>query len=210
MSTNPSCDPIGEGDLSELRQTARQLPVENPDLWRRFKLGDEQAVADLYDRYSRLVYSVAYQILRDPGTSEDVLQDVFLQLWRVPDAFDPSKGTLGAWLTVVSRRRAIDRLRKRKAETDVADLVVSVDATQLDDAALNQFTHKVGALLKDMPQKLRVAFELAYMHGLTHCEISERLGSPLGTTKSRIRQALDFIRKKLNGNRENTNGDGHV
>ena len=63
MSTNPSRDPIGEGDPSEPRQTARQLPVENPDLWRRFKLGDEQAAADLYDRYSQLVYSVAHQVL---------------------------------------------------------------------------------------------------------------------------------------------------
>jgi RNA polymerase sigma-70 factor (ECF subfamily) len=117
---------------------------------------------------------------------------------------------LAAWLTVVSRRRAIDRLRKRRAETDVADLVVSVEATQLADAALNQISHKVGALLADMPQKLRVAFELSFMQGLTHCEISERLGSPLGTIKSRIRQALDFIRKKLDGNRANTNGNGHV
>lgn len=209
MSTNSSRDPFGEADLSQDRQTARHLPMDS-DVWRRFKLGDEQAAADLYDRYSQLIYSVAHQVLRDPGTSEDVLQEVFLQLWRVPDAFDPAKGTLAAWLTVVSRRRAIDRLRKRRAETDVADLVVSVEATQLADAALNQISHKVGALLADMPQKLRVAFELSFMQGLTHCEISERLGSPLGTIKSRIRQALDFIRKKLDGNRANSNGNGHV
>jgi RNA polymerase sigma-70 factor, ECF subfamily len=209
MATNPSRGSFREGDLSQPRQTARQPPEADSDLWHRFKLGDEQAAADLYDRYSQLIYSVAHQVLHDPGTSEDVLQEVLLQLWRVPDAFEPAKGSLGAWLSVVSRRRAIDRLRKRKAEIDIDEVIVPINATQLADAALNQITDKVSALLEDMPQKLRVTFELAYMQGLTHSEISERLGDPLGTTKSRIRLALDFIRKKLGCDRANTNGNGH-
>lgn len=210
MSTNPSRDLSRECDLSQDRRTAQQLPVSDADLWGRFKLGDEQALMDLYDRYAQLVYSVAYHVLQDPGTSEDVLQEVLLQLWRVPDAFEPSKGSLGAWLTVVSRRRAIDRLRKRKAEIGVEDIIVPIKPTQLADAALHQMTDKVSALLEDMPEKLRVTFELAYIEGLTHNEISDRLGSPLGTTKSRIRQALDFIRKKLDCNRTDTDGNGHV
>jgi RNA polymerase sigma-70 factor (ECF subfamily) len=148
--------------------------------------------------------------LRDPGASEDVLQEVFLQLWRVPDAFDPAKGTLHTWLTVVSRRRAIDRLRQRKAESDVADVVISVNATQYADASLNQITDKLRVLLEDIPEKLRVTFELAFMQGLTHAEISERLGIPLGTTKSRIRQVLSSVRAKLDSNRAKTNGNGHV
>ena len=210
MSTNPSNDPFREGDLSQRRQTARQLLVADSDLWQRFKRGDEQAAADLYDRYSQLIYSVAHQVLRDHGTSEDVLQEVFLQLWRVPDAFDPAKGSLVTWLTVVSRRRAIDRLRQRKAEIDVDDVIILIHAPQLADAALNQITDKVSVLLEGMPDKVRVSFELAYMQGLTHSEISKRLGDPLGTTKSRIRQALDFLRKKLDCNRANGNGNGHV
>lgn len=153
---------------------------------------------------------MAHQVLNDSGTAEDVLQEVFLQLWRVPDAFEPEKGSLGAWLTVVSRRRAIDRLRKRKAEVDLDGVIVPINATQLADAARHQITDKVRALLANMPEKLRVTFELAYMQGLTHSEISERLGAPLGTTKSRIRQALDFIRKKLDCNRANTNGKRNV
>src|SRR5579863_7350065 len=143
MSTNPSRYPFREGELSQRRQTAQPLPVADSDLWRRFKLGEEQAIADLYDRYSQLVYSVAHQVLRDPGTSEDVLQEVFLQLWRVPDAFEPAKGSLGAWLTVVSLRRAIDRLRKLKTEIDVDAVIVPINANQLTDAALNQITDKV-------------------------------------------------------------------
>ena len=211
MSSNSSRYPCGEGGRSQYGKNARlRTAATNAELWQRLKLGDEQAIADVYDRYSQLVYSVAYQVLRDPGTSEDVLQEIFLQLWRVPDAFDPAKGSLESWLTVVSRRRAIDWLRKRKKEIDITDLVVPVHATQLADAALDQFADKVRRFLEDMPEETRVTFELAYMQGLTHTEISERTGSPLGTTKSRIRQALSLIRRKLDGNRANADGNGHA
>ena len=208
MSTNLSSNTLNESYPSQSLNP--QPPPLDSDLWGRLKLGDERAVADLYDRYAHLIYNVAHQVLRDHATSEDVLQEVFFQLWRVPDAFDPAKGSLKAWLTVVSRRRAIDRLRGRKAEMDVADLVVSVDAKQLVDASLEQIASKVRVVLSDMPPKSRFTFELAYMHGLTHTEISERLGEPLGTTKSRIRQALTFIRKRLGCNQANASSDGHV
>jgi RNA polymerase sigma-70 factor (ECF subfamily) len=182
--------------------------VADSDLWERLKLRDEHAVTELYDRYSQLVFSVAHQVLRDPGTSEDVLQEVFLQLWQVPEAFDPAKGSLATWLTVVSRRRAVDQLRKRRGEIDVADVVVPTAARQLADVAQNQITDKVRLCLEGMPEKLRVTFELAYMQGLTHSEISERTGDPLGTTKSRIRLALNWIRKKLDN--KCPDGNGHV
>jgi RNA polymerase sigma-70 factor (ECF subfamily) len=204
MSTNPSHNPHGEGYPSQSGEAERQIPATDLDLWQRTKLGDEQAIADLYDRYSPLIYRVACHVLHDSGISEDVVQEVLLQLWRVPDAFDPAKGSLVTWLTLVSRRRAIDRLRQRKAEVDVAELIVPIHATQLADATLNQMTDKVNALLNDMPEKLRVTFEMAYFQGMTHTEISERLGDPLGTTKSRIRLALNFIRTRLDGNRTNT------
>ena len=177
-------------------------------MWGRLKLRDEQALTELYDRYSQLVFSVAHQVLHDPGTSEDVLQEVFLRLWQVPNAFDPAKGNLATWLTVVSRRRAVDHLRKLRREIDVADLVVPTAARQLADAAQNQITDKVRMYLEGMPEKLRVTFELAYMQGLTHSEISERTGDPLGTTKSRIRLGLNWIRKKLDNKCED--GNGHV
>jgi RNA polymerase sigma-70 factor (ECF subfamily) len=201
MSTIPSHNPFGEGYPSQSSATAHQGRATDIDLCRRIKLGDEQAIADLYDRYSQLTYAVACHILRDSAASEDIVQEVFLQLWRVPDAFDPAKGSLVTWLTIVSRRRAIDRLRQRKAEVDVAGLIIPVRATQLADATLNQMTDKVNALLNDMPEKLRAAFEMAYFQGMTHTEISERMGDPLGTTKSRIRLALNFIRNRLECNR---------
>src|SRR3974390_1179294 len=80
----------------------------------RLRAGDQQALSVLYDRYSSVVYGVALRILQDTGTAEDLLQDIFLQLWRKPDAFDSSRGSLGAWLAVIARNRSIDRLRQRR------------------------------------------------------------------------------------------------
>jgi RNA polymerase sigma-70 factor (ECF subfamily) len=186
------------------------LLVADSDLWLQIKLYDEQAITELYDRYSQLIFRVADQVLHDPAASEDILQEVFLQLWRVPDTFDPTKGSLPGWLTVVSRRRAIDRLRQRRGELDVDNVVVSTNARQLTDATLNQISDKVRALLDGMPKELRLPFELAYTQGLTHSEISEQTGDPLGTTKSRIRLALNLIRKKLDCKHSNGNGNRPV
>src|ERR1700727_3495942 len=90
------------------------------------KAGDQSAVAQLYDRYSSVVYAVALRVLGDTGAAEDVLQEVFLQLWRNPSAFDAARGNFGSWLAVVTRNRAIDSLRKRRPETDIEDVIVSV------------------------------------------------------------------------------------
>ena len=210
MSTNPSPEPLKRSELSGYGETAHRLPVADSELWRQLKLGEERAIVELYDRYSQLIFRVANQVLRDPGTSEDVTQEVFLHLWRVPDAFDPAKGSLAAWLTIVSRRRAIDRLRQRKGEIDVTSIVVPIHAKQLAEAASSQMHHKVRLILEEMPERLRVPFELAYTDGLTHSEISARTGDPLGTIKSRIRLALSFIRERLDRSGADGNGDGHV
>src|ERR1700729_4576286 len=84
--------------------------------------GDDAAMAQLYDRYSGVVYSVALRVLGDTGAAEDVLQEVFLQLWRNPSAFDAARGGLASWLAVITRNRAIDSLRKRRPETDIEDV----------------------------------------------------------------------------------------
>src|SRR5258708_33224110 len=90
------------------------------------KSGDQGAMAQLYDRYSSVVYAVALRVLGDTGAAEDVLQEVFLQLWRKPGAFDAARGSLGGWLAVITRNRAIDLLRKRRPETDIGDVVFSL------------------------------------------------------------------------------------
>ena len=100
-------------------------------------------MATLYDRYSSLVYAVALRVLGDTGAAEDVLQEVFMQLWRNPAAFDSSRGNLGAWLGVITRNRAIDGLRKRRPETDIADVVVSVEPDMAGEAERARAMEKV-------------------------------------------------------------------
>ncbi len=157
--------------------------------------GDQSALAELYDRYSPVVYAVALRVLGDTAGAEDVLQEVFLQLWRNPAAFDAARGNMGAWLTVISRNRAIDALRRRKPETDIEDVVVSVVPDMAGDADRAQAAQKVRGLLGSMPTAQRSALEMAYFEGLSHTEIAEKTGEPLGTIKTRIRTGLMALRK---------------
>ena len=155
---------------------------------------DEGAMAALYDRYSSLVYSVALRVLGDTGAAEDVLQEIFLQLWRKPSAFDSARGSMGAWLSVIARNRSIDALRKRKPETDIEDVVLSVETNFADNADRGRELVKVREVLGTMAPPQRSALEMAFFEGLTHSEIAEKTGEPLGTIKTRIRAGLLSLR----------------
>jgi RNA polymerase sigma-70 factor (ECF subfamily) len=157
--------------------------------------GDESAMAALYDRYSSIVYSVALRVLGDTAAAEDVLQEVFMQLWRNPGVFNSSRGNLGAWLAVIARNRAIDGLRKRRPETDVEELIVGVEPDLAGDAERSRAMEKVRSALGAMPAAQRSALELAYFEGLSHSEIAAKTGEPLGTVKTRIRAGLLALRK---------------
>jgi RNA polymerase sigma-70 factor (ECF subfamily) len=157
--------------------------------------GDENGMAALYDQYSAVVYSVALRVLGDTGAAEDVLQEVFMQLWRNPGLFDSGRGSLGPWLSVIARHRAIDGLRKRRPDADIADVVVSVEFDMAGDAERARAMEKVRGTLDSMPPAQRQALEMAYFEGLSHSEISAKTGEPLGTTKTRIRSGLLALRK---------------
>jgi RNA polymerase sigma-70 factor, ECF subfamily len=159
------------------------------------RAGDQNAMAALYDRYSSIVYSVALRVLGDTGAAEDVQQDVFMQLWRNPGAFDASRGNLGAWLAVIARNRAIDALRKRKPEDDVEDVVLSVVPDMAAEADRVRIAAKVREVLAALPTAQRATLEMAYYEGLTHTEIAAKTGEPLGTIKTRIRAGLIALRK---------------
>ncbi|MGA7576462.1 MAG: sigma-70 family RNA polymerase sigma factor [Terriglobales bacterium] len=159
--------------------------------------GDQGAMAALYDRFSSIVYSVALRVLQDTGAAEDVLQDIFMQLWRNPGAFDASRGNMAAWLAVITRHRAIDALRRRRPENDIEDVVVSVEPDMASDADRSRAMDKVRGALRTMPSSQRSALEMAYFEGLTHSEIADRTGEPLGTIKTRIRTGLLSLRKVL-------------
>lgn len=159
------------------------------------KTGDQGAMAELYDRYSSVVYAVALRVLGDTGAAEDVLQEVFLQLWRNPSAFDAARGNLGSWLAVVTRNRAIDSLRKRRPETDIENVVLSVVPDLAGEAERARAAEKVRGVMGAMVPAQRSALEMAYWEGMSHSEIANRTGEPLGTIKTRIRAGLIALRK---------------
>lgn len=163
----------------------------------RVRGGDPDAIAVLYDRYSALVYATALRILSDTAAAEDVLQEIFMQLWRNPEAFDGSRGSLATWLGVVARHRAIDVLRKRRPETDFEEVVVAGTHDLHGDAERSAMVSQVRGALAGMPVEQRRCLELAFFDGMTHSEIAAKTGEPLGTIKTRIRSALIYIRKRL-------------
>ena len=191
-----------------LRRTLRRIKIGVPNaalnastsdlaLATAIRSGDQAAMAALYDRYSSIVYAVALRVLQDTGAAEDVLQDIFMQLWRNPGAFDASRGNMAAWLAVITRHRAIDALRRRRPESDIEDVIVSVEFDLASDADRSRAMDKVRGALQTMPSQQRSALEMAYFEGLTHVEISEKTGEPLGTIKTRIRTGLLSLRKVL-------------
>jgi len=172
--------------------------AKNPDeaaLIGRIRAGDETAMADLYDRYSGIVYGVALRVLGNTTAAEDVLQEVFLQLWRNPQAFDADRGRLPAWLAVIARNRAIDHLRKRPPEDDIEDLAISTGVNLENTTAQRLAVDKVRGVLAQLPAEQRRLLELAFFEGMTHSEIAAKTGEALGTIKTRIRTGLLALRK---------------
>ena len=155
------------------------------------------AMAQIYDRYSSVVYAVALRVVGEAAAAEDILQEVFMQLWRNPDSFDAARGSLAPWLAVITRNRAVDALRRRKPQTDLSEVVVSVEPDLAREADRNRITQKIRAVLQEMPAAQRSALEMAYFEGYSHSEISEKTGEALGTIKTRIRAGLLQLRKAV-------------
>jgi RNA polymerase sigma-70 factor (ECF subfamily) len=161
----------------------------------RIRAGDQSAMADVYDRHAGIVYAVALRVLGNTSAAEDVVQEVFLQLWRNPQAFDAERGRLAPWLAVIARNRAIDLLRKRPMEDDIDELPISTGVNLEDEAAERMAISKVREVLAQLPQDQRRLLEMAFFEGMTHTEIAGKTGEPLGTVKTRIRSGLLALRK---------------
>jgi RNA polymerase sigma-70 factor, ECF subfamily len=172
----------------------RQQFSDEGDIVARLLQGDRDQFVRLYDEYSGLIYGVALRILRNAAAAQDIVQDVFLQLWRNPTAFNPERGRLAPWLAVVTRHKAVDALRKLKFETDAPEQSVAPPSTSNERCAEAKTACR---LMAQLPPEQRQVLELAYLDGLTHMEIASRLGQPLGTVKSRIRLGLLSIRKEM-------------
>jgi RNA polymerase sigma-70 factor (ECF subfamily) len=164
--------------------------------------GDMDAAAELYDRYGGQVLGLARRILRNDGDAEEVVQDVFAQAWRTAKSFDVSRASVGGWLLMMTRTRAIDRLRARQSRPDltgapVADVLPSGEALPVEQILSAEQASLIRGALGELPGPQREALELAYYEGLTHAEIAARLTEPLGTVKTRIRTALLTLRRRL-------------
>jgi RNA polymerase sigma-70 factor (ECF subfamily) len=171
----------------------------------RMARGDHEALAELYDRHSRLVYSLALRIIRDQGEAEDIVQEVFSQAWRQAGRYEARRGNVIAWLLNLTRSRAIDRLRGRQSRPEAAsDSLLAIEIPDLtmpvdEQLSLEGRASRVRAAMKELSVLQRVAIELAFYEGLTHVEIAERLELPLGTVKTRIRQGLLKLKDRLAG-----------
>src|SRR5579859_7474939 len=184
-------------ESERMRVSGTQAPNHKDDaaLIARIRAGDQSAMADLYDRYAGMVYSVALRVLASTAAAEDVVQEVFLQLWRNPQAFNAERGRLAPWLAVIARNRAIDLLRKRPMESDIDELPISTGVDLESDSAQKLAIEKVRGVLAQLPPDQRKALEMAYFEGMTHTEIAGKTGEPLGTIKTRIRTGLLALRK---------------
>ena len=160
---------------------------------------DESALAALYDRYSGMLSPVLNRILRDSQAAEEILQDIFYQLWRSATQFDASRGSLPGWLLVIGRNRAISRLRRHNPASgeELLENTVVLPTNLESTIAQQQLVGKVKGALDSLPKEQRAAIELAYFEGLTHSEIAERTGDPLGTVKTRLRSAVETLKRNL-------------
>jgi RNA polymerase sigma-70 factor, ECF subfamily len=159
--------------------------------------GGQDAMARFFTRYSSMVYSVALRVLKDAGEAEDVVQEIFVQVWKNPGAFVLGRGSLGGWLVVVARNRAIDVLRRRRP-SDPVELFSLPSSTDLaNEAERSVLMEKIQAAMVTLPAEQKKSVELAFFEGLSHSEIAQKTGDPLGTVKTRIRLALITLRKVL-------------
>ncbi len=171
--------------------------IEDGVLLDRITSGDQDAMARFFERYSPMVYSVALRVLKDSGEAEDVVQEIFVRVWKNPAAFVSGKGSLGGWLVVVARNRAIDTLRRRRP-SDPIELFSLPSSTNLaSEAERSVLMQKIRVAMHELPVEQQKSVELAYFEGLSHSEIAQQTGDPLGTVKTRIRLALLSLRKVL-------------
>ena len=165
---------------------------------------DSGALETLYDRYGRPVYSLVLRIAQHPSSTEEIVQDVFLQLWRSADRFQISRGPLEPWLFTMARNRALDFLRlkrekQRRREDSDSDILPSavVRPDPEGDIDRSRRAEKIRALMTSLPEAQRRAIELAFFEGMSHSEIAAATGQALGTVKSWIRGGLLRLRESL-------------
>jgi RNA polymerase sigma-70 factor, ECF subfamily len=173
------------------------------ELAARLKARDPHAMADLYDRYGRLAYSLIHRIVRDAAAAEDLVQETFLRVWNRAQSFDQERGALGPWILTVARNRAIDYLRSIDGRMSAGSVELDrlerpVLFSAFEDSALSiDRTQRLRSAFEKLSPNQRMVIELAYFEGLSQTEMAERVKQPLGTVKTWVRSALKVLREEL-------------
>jgi RNA polymerase sigma-70 factor (ECF subfamily) len=177
------------------------MAVEDAEIVRRIAAGDASALRELYGRFAPPLLALAARMVRDHGAAEEILQDVFVKIWRSAGEFDPQKAQPFTWAVVITRRSCIDRLRRRRLDTaplpEGADSAFASGDDVRRAAEGREIAREVQALLAEFHSPQRAALELALFSGFTHEEIAAQLEQPVGTVKSWIRRGLFELRGAL-------------
>lgn len=179
--------------------------ISDVDLLQAIAAGDSGALGALYDRYGRLIYSLAWTIIRDDAAAEEITQDVFLQVWHKAGTYQPDLGKVTTWLVRVARNRAIDLLRRKNIRPEASQVSLeefefteSEDAVEVEREAEQNFARwRVLDALAQIPEEQRQVLLLAYLKGYSHQQIADLTGEALGTVKTRIRLAMQKLRQLL-------------
>jgi len=185
--------------------TPQPFASEEAHLLSRIAQQDQSALSTLYDRYARVLYSLAFRILGSVEEAEEIVLDVFSQVWKLAGRYDPQRGRVDAWLFMLTRSRSLDRLRSlqriNKAVESSTEAAKIVPQTQISDPTEDVLIHerrdRVLSAIQRLPVEQREVIELAYYQGLTHVEIAAKTGKSLGTVKTRIRLGLNKLRQVL-------------
>jgi len=185
---------------------AEPSQYSDSDLLHALARDDEAALAAIYDRYRLILFGLILRILHDRAEAEDVLQEVFLQVWRRAGDFDEARGRAFTWLVTIARSRALDRLRSAGSRARLTEAAAQTPRDDVSDAAMDALKSETSTIVRqalaELPDEQRRTLFLAYFEGLTQVEIAARLGDPLGTVKTRMRSGLIKLRELLGQTRD--------
>lgn len=179
------------------RENNAAAVVDDISLLTLVKDGDERSIGQLYDRYAKIVYSMALHALRDPASAEDVLQDIFLQVWRTPERFLALRGSLGAALILAARDASMQRLKRSQQPIIPADVTLIARADLTSEAQQTVLAGKARGILRSLPAEYRKTLEMAFYDGIPDTEIAEMTGYSAAVIKTRLRTALLTLRKEM-------------
>ncbi len=197
---SPSATNLEDSDLSAAESPS---PADDSDLLRRIAQRDQTALGELYDRYSGLLLALSRRIVLDSSDAEEILQEVFLQVWNQAERYDRGRSSVSTWLVLIARSRSIDRLRSRQVKDRTLASVQKENRGQhtspegMGAVLLEQRRQRLRLEMQELPREQRKVLELAFFKGMTQSEIAGNTGIPLGTVKTRTLLAMKKLRKAL-------------